>query len=271
MDFSRKLNRIAIKPRVISRMNPVFLQTDSQLYNDLPDDSQQPEISETHLQALSQLFVRHSVQDIFGLHLIHGHSQAPSETVMFGVEFTALDKLNGCWTKPQPIPALVNRPIHGHIFRLRLDGACCPYEFRDGQADPKANSIQSSFFQAFADYLKDNRLADLLGLELLDRPEDQRSLEFVLGVQGTVMPGKQDFITAFPYRITSWTFQAEVGGIVSCKGGTVHAAKKKDGKHQVFIDSKPLQQLTLLLWLFVKRVLLLELRQRKRLCGGIAN
>ncbi|CAD6449333.1 2a1135c5-a2f7-4385-a9f2-4663a9df75c8 [Sclerotinia trifoliorum] len=132
---------------------------------------------------------------------------------MFGVEFTAFDKLKGCWTKPQPIPALVNNPIHGHIFRPRADGDFRPYEFRGGQADSRA-----------------------ISLELLDGPEDQKSLDFVLVVQSTVMLDKQDVISDFPYRTASWKFQVGVDGIVPCKGGTVHAARK-DGKHQVSIDS----------------------------------
>jgi len=51
------------------------------------DDHEQPNVSEHHLNLLAQLFIRYSVQDTFGVHLIHGHLKIPQDTIMLGSMF----------------------------------------------------------------------------------------------------------------------------------------------------------------------------------------
>lgn len=55
-------------------------------YNSLPHPEEQPEISDASLKALGELFVRHGVQDAFGIHLLHSHFIAPEGTVLLGTE-----------------------------------------------------------------------------------------------------------------------------------------------------------------------------------------
>ena len=87
-------------------------------YNSLPHPKEQPEVSDDMLKALGELFVRHGVHDIFGIHLLHGHFAAPEGTMLFGVQFQMSGASQACWTKPVPAAELATESIHGHVFRL---------------------------------------------------------------------------------------------------------------------------------------------------------
>ncbi|KAK7909100.1 hypothetical protein PG985_014978 [Apiospora marii] len=136
-------------------------------YNALPDDSEQPDVGPGTLKALAEIFVRHGAHKVYGLHLVHGHSQAPQGTVMVGTTFVEEGK-NMCWTKPTPVSEL-DEDVHGHIYQLR-DGAFIPYEYRRGRLDAKFYEVNDAFFKELATYLAVHNLAGLLGLEVLDRP-----------------------------------------------------------------------------------------------------
>jgi hypothetical protein len=44
-----------------------------QSYNTLPDDAGQPHVADAFIAGLKDLIKEYSVQDKFGLHLVHGH------------------------------------------------------------------------------------------------------------------------------------------------------------------------------------------------------
>ncbi len=56
-------------------------------YNVLPDDSQQPEILESHIHNLAALFVRNRADGILGIHLVHAHFAIPEDTAILGVNY----------------------------------------------------------------------------------------------------------------------------------------------------------------------------------------
>lgn len=209
------------------------------VHNSLPHPEEQPEVSDGTLKALGELFVRHGVQDTFGIHLLHSHFAAPEGTVLFGIQFQVSDASQACWTKPVPAEELATESIHGHVFCLRSDGTFVPYEFHDGEAGSEAAKTGPAFFQELADFLHRNGLANLVALQLSDDSRDKTNMELLVGPQGTVMMDEKDLLGFNPPRITTgWSFKVGADGIISCKGNNVYAEKKHT--HQVFQDSKPL-------------------------------
>ncbi|KND86140.1 hypothetical protein TOPH_09238 [Tolypocladium ophioglossoides CBS 100239] len=205
----------------------------------LPHPEEQPEISDGTLNALGELFVRHSAHNIFGIHLLHSHFAAPEGTVLFGVQFQVSGASQACWTKPVPAAELATESIHGHVFRLQSDGTFVPYEFHEGEASSEAAHTGPAFFRELAEFLHCSNLAGLIALQLLDGPRDKTNMELLAGPQSTVMMDEKDLIGFSPPRITTgWSFTVGDDGIICCKGNDVYSAKKNT--QQVFQDSKPL-------------------------------
>ncbi|KAK7966835.1 uncharacterized protein PG986_001112 [Apiospora aurea] len=208
-------------------------QSSNATYNHLPDDADQPDVSEDNLQRLAEIFVRHHAHEMYGLHLVHSHSSIPEGAVMIG-SCTEVEGRPVCWTKPVPVSA-VKGPIHGHIYRL-VSGGFVPYEFRYGKLDDRFMKVDEKFFEEVANFLSSNHLDTLLGLEVLGRPEDVASMEFVLGEQGTVMTSKSDVDKGSEFRKTQYTFRVNpMGRPDPVQPGTKHA-KTVVKTHKVFID-----------------------------------
>lgn len=212
------------------------LQESSREYNQLPDDSDQPEVLQLHLDILAEIFVRHNAQNKFGLHLIHGHGVQQGK-VKVGINFT--DPL-GYWTVPMEISQIDLNNIHGHIFKLTPRGSLVAYEFREGSLED-VTGIEAAFFQDLIDYLRQHNLASVLGLQALCGESSQEMVEFVLDNGNTVMLDKSIARYGGIYRVTGWYISLE-DGIVTCNGGEAHAETTK-GTHQVFVGSKPLPDL----------------------------
>ncbi|EXL39780.1 hypothetical protein FOCG_17632 [Fusarium oxysporum f. sp. radicis-lycopersici 26381] len=210
--------------------------------NGLPQPEEQPEISDTTLKNLGELFVRHDAHDAFGIHLLHAHFQVPEGNVLYGIQVQVSGNSESCWTKPVPAKELATKPIHGHVFHLQPNGAFVPYEFQEGEAPSKAAKVPKAFFQELAEFLHLNSLAGLVALQLLDGPRDRTKTELLVGPQGTLMMDTKDVLGFEPAQITTgWFFQVGEDGVISCKGNDVYAAKKNT--HGVFQDSKPLPTL----------------------------
>ncbi|KAI1329488.1 hypothetical protein F5Y16DRAFT_409177 [Xylariaceae sp. FL0255] len=201
-------------------------------YNGLPDDADQPEVPEQLLKTLAGIFVRHNAHKYYGLHLVHGHSKAPTGTIMLGKTFTKGAK-NICWTKP--VTTLeVNGPIHGHIYKLTGD-AFIPYEYREGELPMTFTDVSKDFFQELARFLTSNNLDNLLGLEVLDRKEDLYCGEYVLGHQGTVLVEQKDIVTGVPFRKTQFVFDLNGNQEPDpIQPGTHHEGTTKS-THRVFV------------------------------------
>ncbi|EFY91194.1 hypothetical protein MAC_02865 [Metarhizium acridum CQMa 102] len=77
--------------------------------NSLPQPEDQPEISDTALMSLGELFVRHGAHDAFGIHLLHAHFQIPVDTALCGAQVKISDNSESCWTKPLLAKELATR------------------------------------------------------------------------------------------------------------------------------------------------------------------
>ncbi|KAI0202829.1 hypothetical protein F4808DRAFT_467985 [Astrocystis sublimbata] len=170
--------------------------------NSLPQPEDQPEISDTVLTNLGELFI-------------------PEGNVLYGVQVQVSGNSESCWTKPVPAKELATKPIHGHVFHLQPNGAFVPYEFQEGETPSKATKIPKAFFQELAEFLHQNNLAGLVG------------------PQSTLMMDTKDVLGLEPAQMTTgWLFRVGEDGVISCKGNDIYAPKKNT--HGVFQDSKPL-------------------------------
>ncbi|KAJ6436396.1 C6 finger domain-containingprotein [Purpureocillium lavendulum] len=202
------------------------------IYNLLPDDGDQPDVQPIHLQELASLFKRFNVQDKFGMHLIHGHSQLDEGNIMLG---TALASVRGCWTKPTSITDIDPSNIHGHIFRLTGNGEMQAYEYREGPI-VNLDGVNPAFFRELAQYLLANDLESLLGLQVLVQDAPEMMCEFVLQDHGTVMLDERYVKAWVPFRTTGFALNSNLS-MTELKGGESHAKTTK-GTHQVFIGGK---------------------------------
>ncbi|KAI0487153.1 hypothetical protein F4859DRAFT_502388 [Xylaria cf. heliscus] len=199
--------------------------------NSLPQPEEQPDIFDTTLKNLGELFVRHGAHDAFGIHLLHSHFQVPKGKVLYR-------------TQVQPISAkeLTTKPIHGHVFSLQPNRAFVPYEFQEGEAPSNAAEVPKAFFQKLAEFPQLNNLAGLVALQVLDGPKDQTNTELLVGSQSTPIMNTKEVLGFRPAQITTgWSFQVGEDGIISCKGNDVYAPKKNT--HRVFQDAKLLPTL----------------------------
>ncbi len=208
-------------------------------YNSLTGDENQPQLPQHHLHSLAQIFVRYNVQSVFGLHLIHSHFPIPPETLMIG---TAVN--NGpirCWTRPVPFTELRDSSLHGHIYALSKENHFVAYEFREGTAPPKVQTVQDAFFEEILGYLIAHKLTSILGLEVLEEGFElcDQTHEFVIEGQGTVMVLEEGLMYKNSFRVTGWSVVEGHDGIFCFKGNQSHSAPKSGG-HQIFTDGKKL-------------------------------
>ncbi|KAK8076294.1 hypothetical protein PG994_003566 [Apiospora phragmitis] len=145
----------------------------------IPSDSQEPDVEHGTLRALAEIFVRHGAHKAYGLHL------RKKEYVL-----------------DQTYPGLeIDDNIHGHVYQL-TDGAFIPCEYWRGRLDSRFYEVSNALFEESDVYLTVHKLAGLLGLEALDRPQDPNCGEFVLDLHGTAMLEKEDIAGGSSYRKT---------------------------------------------------------------------
>ena len=211
-------------------------------YNRLVDDHTQPHVPSHHLDALAQLFLRHNVDSIFGLHLVHGHLRIDSATVMLGSTFR--DDSSVYWTKPIPCTDVLAKNLHGHIYMISADNSLVAYEYRVGSPPDDVDEIDPAFFIEFINYLLSNKLEGILGLQILEHGSDTQSQrrEFIFTGQGTIMLREEDVINAYISRVTGWSAERSIDGTVSMKGIETHASVP-GGPHQRFSDGKLLEDI----------------------------
>ncbi|CAG8904820.1 unnamed protein product [Penicillium nalgiovense] len=147
---------------------------------------------------------------------------------------TALESRGGCWTRPTRIVDVDPAEIHGHIFKFTCNGEMQAYEYREGSV-PNLDGVDLSFFKHLADYVRDNDLESLLGLQVLAKDVPKMMCEFVLERNGTVMLDARDVKNWNPYWVTG--FIANELGMTELKGAESHT-ETTTGNHQVFISGK---------------------------------
>ncbi|RSL83062.1 hypothetical protein CEP52_016813 [Fusarium oligoseptatum] len=190
------------------------LMVSSNAYNQLPDDGEQPAVSEDNLDALAAIFCRHNMWDRFGLHLVHGHFQIAADKVMLG---SAIGDGLGYWTKPTSI-----RDVNLDLYR---EGQATSWSAKD-----------ATFLQELIEYLRTHNLSKLLGLQILAPGEPGKAMvEFVLGGNcGTVMLDHEKANFQGAYRNTGW--RVERSGDKPVFIELEKHAKTIRGTHQVFTD-----------------------------------
>jgi hypothetical protein len=189
------------------------------------------EISATHLQNLAEIFVKYSVHERLGVHLIHGHAKVAAGNVMLGHSFT---EPSGRWAKPIRIEEVNLADVHGHIFKLVDGGLFIAYKYVKGKAY-NLSDISTDFFKDLVEYLRSHQLEATVGLQILGQSV-RNMAEFNFGDCGTVILNEQDIYYTTPFRTTGWVFTCNKG-FVSFKGQETHMETVK-GPHKVLIDAK---------------------------------
>ena len=179
----------------------------------------------------------YDVHKIFGLHLVHSHANAQADAVILGTNFT---NPQGCWARPTRIRDVDCNNVHGHIFLLHHSFRILAYEYRVGPM-VDISRIDPRFFHSLTEYLHENGLSTVLGLQVLPDWPPPELIEMELREHGTVMLDKSDANHGDPFRVTGWLVH-EDDGIVSFKGNETHSPTTKGG-HQPFKDGKSLSSI----------------------------
>lgn len=194
-------------------------------YNHLPDDLQQPQLCNTHLRNLAEIFVRNDAHIIFGIHLVHGHFFLPTGEILVGENY---NEPRCRWAKTVAVPTTNLDSLHGHIFVITEDGFH-PYEYQMG-AMPDISQVSDNFFEELSSYLTLNGLTTLVGLQVTE-PDPVPMYELILP-RGTVMIDVSCLNGCIPSRDTGWKFAANGGEPRVCTAYETHA--KHSNGHDVF-------------------------------------
>ncbi|KAK4199268.1 hypothetical protein QBC40DRAFT_228193 [Triangularia verruculosa] len=212
-------------------------QKSSELYNTLLDDADQPPVADQHVTNLANIFVKYNAHEVLGIHLIHGHFKIPSNAVMLGTNF---DESAIRWAKATNIDSLNAADIHGHIFVLAENGLCA-YEYQDGPL-PDLSSVGQGFLGKFVEYIVNNNLTSLIGLQVLGCGHKQSTMFELILDQGTVMLDASIAKNIVPTRVTGWQFESVDGNPRVCAHNETHAGMTS-GNHKVYNAGKPLPKL----------------------------
>lgn len=137
-----------------------------------------------------------------------------------------------CWTKRTPIKDVDYANVHGNIFKLGQDNILRAYEYHEGPPCADIPGL-SQFLSLFCDYLKENNLQEVLGLQALSKTlSGLHRFEVDLECYGTVMLEEHEITHGGIFRTTGWMGQ-------ELSGSESHA-KTIRGTHQVFTSGKAL-------------------------------
>lgn len=142
-----------------------WLTHSAQRYNCLFNDHEQPNIFEHHLNLLAQLLIYYNMQDIFNVHLIHRHLKISHNIIILSLMFKR--ELLDYWIKPISFEIILANPVHEHIYIVSSDNRLLAYEHREDLVHKNIASIDHTFFRKLFKYLRLNKLAELLTLEIL--------------------------------------------------------------------------------------------------------
>ncbi|KAM3516439.1 hypothetical protein NHJ13051_009915 [Beauveria bassiana] len=211
-------------------------QQSRELYNQLLDDGDQPAVDDAHIQRLAAMFVSHNAHHVLGIHLIHRHFKLPEKSVLLGKSF---EHPQGRWAQVTDVGGMDLSTVHGHIF-VYQNGGLQPYEYQEGPL-PSFSEVKPGFLQAFVDYISQNNLTNLIGLQVLGDCNKCAMSELILD-NGTVMIRTDALKNCTPYRITGWRFEEGPNGPRCCQSNETHAGMTS-GNHKVFNAGKPLPKL----------------------------
>jgi hypothetical protein len=187
-------------------------------------------IPKYHIRQLADIFVRHNVQESFGIHLIHRHFTLPSNTVMVG---EAYYNPYCRWAKPRS-NNIEPESLTGYLFALTED-QWHPYEYqKDFQFEP--SSLNEEFLDEVTQYVLENDLSHKVALQLLGSPYDRMddtTLELLLN-DSSIMFRFSNLIDCSPVRQTGWQFALDGRNQPrTCQYNESHGTLPS-GQHQVY-------------------------------------
>ncbi|KAL3587518.1 hypothetical protein FPOAC2_13415 [Fusarium poae] len=140
------------------------LKSSRDIHNNLPDDDillgVVGEISE-HLPQLRLLFEEFGVENLFGVHILHKHSEVPDGFHLVG-RTEIRDKRLYYWTRVVD-DTLNPSKVCGRKFVFDPQHGLYPYEFHEGPM-PDLSKVDPKFFLRFTEYLVTHELTSILGL-----------------------------------------------------------------------------------------------------------
>ncbi|KAL5346624.1 hypothetical protein ACLOAV_008331 [Pseudogymnoascus australis] len=206
------------------------LKESCRIYNTLRDASKQQDILDQHIHNLAALFVKHGAEGILGIHLVHSHFSLPENTAMLGANY---ETPYSRWTRPIPIHTVDLSNVHGHIF-VFSDHGFHPYEYQYGPR-PDLSRVNSNFLADLAGYLKENKLSNLIGLQVIDQTQASM-IELVLP-HATIMLKVSDVRGCKSSRQTGWMFKTENGEPQVCQATETHG--ETGNGHVTYNKGKP--------------------------------
>ncbi|KAJ9143271.1 hypothetical protein NKR19_g6874 [Coniochaeta hoffmannii] len=209
------------------------LKESREFYNGLPDDAGQPPVSAEHRRAIGEIVARYGLIEKVGIHLIHGHSTLPENTVLVGTN--DLDHYR--FVKQTKLDDLDVNNVHGHIFAL-TDHGFRPYEYQTGMLPDLSGIDVDAFLEEMASFLRENSLQSLVALQILDSNCKLDMVEFVLPC-ATIMGRASDVKGYVKSRVTGWRFEMEDGRLCECKANESHGQTGGPQGHIIFNEGAP--------------------------------
>jgi hypothetical protein len=113
--------------------------------------------------------------DKFRIHSLHRHTMLPDTSIRLE---TDAGETGYKWANATPIEDVDLNKVHPTFFKLH-DGRLVPFEFAEGPLPIAIEAIPNAFFVEFAAYVAQNKLADMVALELGDFADRRRRKDSV--------------------------------------------------------------------------------------------
>ncbi|KAK6421570.1 hypothetical protein LTR95_016792 [Oleoguttula sp. CCFEE 5521] len=182
-------------------------------------DRQQKSIPPYALQHLAELFVRHGVQDNFGVFLLHRHRALTPNSAIVHTR-TDIDTDVGIEEE------LGLRDISPCMFLSHARGRFHPVEFEVPSHIGVEDFPGDTFLLDLADFLWDRQLQEILGFCRVS-PADDPWIETLLSDEGdTIATRCRRSISALDGTITQWGFLLDEGGGIWMK--SLRACKESE-------------------------------------------
>lgn len=154
-----------------------------------------------------------------GIHLLHKHWDIRPGEMIYGMNHK--DTISMWLTRPVLVADVPLQEVRGYNFCLLQDGNVAPYEFRRRETTV---DVDPHFLEEFSDYVKENRLENILGLQV--KAEHMEEMTEIVFTTWNVMLERKHVANRCEWIPTGWTADE---GIHSMTAHETHALI--DGKH----------------------------------------
>jgi len=187
------------------------------------------------LKAIAAIFVEHQMHKKLSAGLLHRHDTIKEGNVM--VHEHQPSNVDVC--QPKSLSGVDNATLVPEAWFLNANGSFQAYEYN---TEGQHIELKPAFAAQLHDFLVTRGLEKQISI--LSRPaDDDKAIEFSHpSGSGTISiplaTASNEQLEDIKPVTTSWNFDVNELGIIECKGGNV-CAKQTNGKHRVFVDSKP--------------------------------